>query len=171
MSSDKLDNYTSNVTDILNLVWRLSNITSYTTLNQGMRDVLINLIKLGIKFQEDDYEYIRTHYKSGYWLVVSLNGKHTGECFYDMGCSENLSFCTSYEKSTGRVPFLLGSTRLHEGSEFTDKKLCYKVTGWNEDNKKINVVAYTNRMAKGKRKLFSFDRENWLSERKNFSLL
>lgn len=160
----------SSALDVMGLVFGASSRNSWQTLNQNLHTILRCLIEMDFIFDIDDYSEIDSRYRGGYWLYVSSNGNHMGESLYGAGTrSYNNTFCLSYEKATGREPFLLDSKRLHEGSEFFMDKLWWKVTGWTKDNKSIKIVGYKNRMNTGKKKLMELDREKWLVIRKNIT--
>lgn len=157
--------------DVMDLVWlnsAASSRNSYKTLNRSLSNILTALIELGFVFDENDYAEIWKRYRPSYWAYVSLNGHHYGESFYQFGTlAADLTFCKSYEKHTGREPFILNNNRLYEGFEFIYNNLYFRVSGWTKDNKRIKAVGYKNRMREGKRTLVEFDKSKWLLERKN----
>jgi hypothetical protein len=75
---------------------------------RNMQDAMELSIKSGMKFDEDDYELLKTSYSYGYWCGTSLNGHHYGERYYNLACGafqtanqsiQNKTYVICYEKT------------------------------------------------------------------------
>ncbi|MGN6438506.1 MAG: hypothetical protein ACTHMM_18325 [Agriterribacter sp.] len=153
--------------DIMDNIYCAANIKGYSSFNSALQNQLRILINLSFEFDKNDYSEILRRYNGGYWLGVSCNSHHLGDSFYTAGTfALNNSFCHSYEFCTGRTPFLIGGKRMYTGFDFYYKGLRCKITGWDKSNTKITAIGYKNTLKKLGRKLFSFDRDQWLEARK-----
>jgi hypothetical protein len=163
----------SKVIEIISLVWNGLDYSSHQRVNQGMADLLNNLINIGVKFEKNDITDAYNSFRGGYWFGVNPNGKGKGDGFYMSACGSNpnISAAQSFEEFTGRKPFLLNGKRLALRSEFTMDKLYYSVTGFDDEQGLIYAVGYTNRMSEGKRKLLKLTNEEFLIVRKEMKEL
>lgn len=154
--------------EILSLVWKHVPYPSHEHVNRTMQSALTLVIDADIKFEENDFEYICKNFRPGYWIGTSPNGKHMGDWYYATACNNNKSAAVAYEFYYKRTPFIAEGKRCSIQTQFVYNSLYCHVTGWGDSNDKINFVGYDESWGKGTRKLFSFDKKEWLSERKQF---
>ena len=159
----------SKVMEIMSLVWSNLDYSSHQRVNQGMADLLNNLINIGVDFEKEDFDNIYNKFRGGYWFGVNPNGKGKGDGFYMSACGSNpnTSAAQSFEHFAGRKAFILNGKRLALRSEFILNSLYYSVTGFDDEKGLIYAVGYSNRMGKGKRKLLKLTNEQFLLIRKD----
>lgn len=153
--------------EILDKIWIATPYNSHAHLNRTMQSALMLVIDSGIRWEIDDFDHIFKMFRPGYWMGRSSNGQHLGEHYYAAATQNNTSCIKSWEAYFKRTPFILDGQRVYEHFEFKYNDLHCRVTGWNEDNTCITVVAYANKDEKGTRKLLKFDNSKWLEERKS----
>lgn len=161
-----MDKKDSPVIEAMKIIWHNSDGQSYERLNAGLYSYLSALIRTGVEFDLDDFAEISKRFRPGYWFGMSQNGKHYGEGLYRLGCLYNKSAALAYEDHYKRLPFILQNSRVYENFQFKYSGLCCTVTGWDGTNETLTAVGYPNWTTKKGRKLFSFDRNQWLEERK-----
>lgn len=89
-----------------------ANEHSWRRVNQSMRAALYLAIAGGLSFAENDFHDIYKEMRGAYWFG-------DGEGFYRAAVEENhIQACVSYEKSTGRKPFVWEGKRLFVGASF-----------------------------------------------------
>lgn len=166
-------NTLSIIINLLNTAWTHERTDSHSKLNGAMQSYLSALIALEIPFEINDVEYIHTHYRSGFWLGQSYNGKHYGESYYSEAAKiNNISFCKSYEKYKRMKPFLFKGKRVYTHFDFIINGINYEITGFNEDCSKITAVSYKKNWVDGTiyksdKKLHSWNNKEWNEFRKN----
>lgn len=151
---------------ILSLIWKETPYDSHRHLNSTMQSALGLVISAGIKFELNDFDLIFKKFRAGYWLGVSANGHHYGDWQYGAACRDNQSASLAYEAHFKRIPFILDGKRVYTNMTFIYEGLYCNITGWTQENDKINIVGYSDGWDKGKRKLMSFDKKQWLEVRK-----
>lgn len=153
------------------LVWQNEKTDSYRALNDVMRMVVDTAIKANLQFAENDFDNICSNMRGGFWFGCNSNGKGIGEDFYSFAViCNNMSAIKSYEEWEGLKPFIFKKgKRAYRGSCFNDKRNSYKVTGFNFEAGKIQIVSYliNDWEEKGKRKHHNFTNKEWLKFRKN----
>lgn len=153
--------------EILDKIWIATPYDSHLHLNRTMQSALMLVINSGIKWDIDDFDYIFKKFRPGYWMGRSSNGNHLGEHYYAAATRGNSSCIKAWEHYFKRTAFILEGQRVYEYFQFKYNDLYCRVTGWNDDNTGITVVAYTNKKEEGIRKLLKFDSSKWLEERKS----
>lgn len=141
------------------------NCSSWERINDALDKSLKAAILLEARISAGDVKKIASQFKWRFWAGTSENGHHYGECYYELACKYHVSFAQAYEADFKRVPFLIRNKRLYCGSRLSNG-LYWRVTGWTEDNKNLNLVGYANRRGEGKRSLLKLDRKAWLDFRK-----
>lgn len=94
----------SSVIQLLDIVYDASLKStghSWGRLNTALQTALQTAIGSGFEFADDDWAYIGSHYRSGYWLGDDVERWYS-RCVAD----GNMSAITSYEKWKNREPYI-----------------------------------------------------------------
>ena len=166
---DKLNQ--SPAVKILNLIWMHTPYKSHEHLNRTMQDALMSVINAGIRFDKEDFDFVHKSFRPGYWMGKSTNGNHYGEHYYSSAAVNNPSCIIAWESYYKRTAFIVDGKRMSQWMKFKFEGLFCHVTGWNEDNDKLQAVGYDENFDKGKRKLLSWTKKEWLEIRKNIEII
>lgn len=116
---------------------------SWVALNAGLSDALCLAIKLGLRFDAEDFAYLNTHLGFGYWCGAD-NAKNHGERFYTEAIEAgNLSACQAFEHYRHRTPFFVQGTRLHLGALVPWEGCQTLVTSFDDADHVVTLCAYT----------------------------
>ena len=151
----------SPVINLLDLVYRNANDStgkSYERLNHAMRAALSLAIGSGFKFGKDDINYIRSNYRSGYWIGDSDEWIYTEAVVVG-----NTSAFNSYEAAKNRQAFIADDVdcgqrhgyfkhsggswqkqRLAVGFTFQWKGLTLTVNSFANDQSYINACSHVD---------------------------
>lgn len=118
---------------------------SYERLNQGMRSALHLAIRMGMKFEPDDFIEIRKDFRGSRWFITD-NDHSSGEGFYAAAVEVgNLSACQSFEKWKNRQPFMYEGKRLYHGAIVKwDSETC-AATSFSADGSYLTLCSYKER--------------------------
>lgn len=126
--------------------WNEAPRESYRIFNSGMHQSVQLAIESGMKFNLDDFAYLASNYKFGYW--AGKDGGMYGEGFYsDAVRIGNISACLSFEQWRGREPFIWLGERIYLGrvfpwlnhNEIIERIRC---TGFSRDGLSLRACAY-----------------------------
>ncbi len=169
---EKTDNF-GTAYKFVRMVWDNNKTDSWLRLNTVLYDALNLAIDANMDFEITDFDNIFKNMQGGYWFGVNSNGKGYGEYFYKRSIdAKNTSAIKSFENWNNIKPFILKGKRMCISANFFDGKFQYKITGFSEDYKRIYAVAYLldDINKEGKKKLFNFDKKEWLKFRKSNTL-
>jgi len=118
---------------------------SYERLNQGMRSALYLAIRMGMRFQPDDFIEIRKDFRGPRWFITD-NDHSQGEGFYSAAVEAgNLSACQSFEKWKQRQPFNYEGKRLYHGAIVQWQGETCAVTSFSADGSYLTICSYNSR--------------------------
>ena len=143
--------------ELLQLAWRGVNdnkaMCSWARLNRCMQNALHLSIEAGLDFGLDDFAYISTKFRWGYWAGDS-------EDFYSHAVTQNsMSAIKAYEHYRNRQPFIVNGViqwwrnadihrnrgRLAVGSKFIWQGERITVTSFDDKDGKVIVCSYKPR--------------------------
>lgn len=148
--------YKSTVILSMNIIWSASQNSNRIT-NDVMRENLYNLIKAGVDFHVDDFNYISSNFRSYYWF----NKEYVYSVCIDWN---NTTAIKSFEHTYQRVAFILNNQRMYVGKRINEKvelpnnkyKMHYYfVTSFTDDNKQIRLKSSSDYEAKKDYKLLT----------------
>ncbi len=147
----------------MQIIWNATQ-NSYRTTNHVMQEQLSNLIKAGVEFDIEDFNFIKSHFNAGYWYSNLI------EMFYRECIECNPSAVKSFEHAYQRVPFILNNKRMYVGRRIEEKielpknrykRHYYFITSFTDDHKRIRIKSSSDYEAKKDYKLHTFTKEEF----------
>jgi hypothetical protein len=140
------NNKPSPAIEILSAIWKHTPYKSHEHVNTAMQQALSFVIETDIRFDLEDFNFIKKNFRPGYWMGLSENGHHYGEHYYKKACINNPSCVASFEHCYNRQFFILDGKRVYIWLKFMYDGMACHITGWSEDNTTLMAVGYSRRI-------------------------